>query len=484
MIDDASLAFVHDRHAGQQAPQGVDTGAPGTVVAHEDRHREPFQRRTDGLENGGHGPEGGRLGGFLLLSVLVGPGAAAARVGLVLHQRGIAVALARARAFVPLPEAREGLDGGRPRPAPVRAGLPPGQIPEDGVDRRDDRRQRPVAGGDRLDGDRPLAQAAVLLDHVVEEAVVAAAPAIDRLLDVAHVEEGAGVVLHDLVDQIRQRLPLAVAGILELVEQPVVEPAVEAVVDVEAVGAGRRRFETGRHRARTQQPRQVLEREGPAARQRLGMARLVPLQHQAQAARLLGRPVHLDRDQVAESRAEPGPQVGGNRIRFPVELHLGRGGVRCVLQQLAEHGGAQLLGPGLVGGMRHRRAGDRGADVAHPVAKGRGQALGQVARDAGRRASPFPPALVVGPEAPDLAPAPRRPRMTAVEAVAFGDQPVEGLAELFALLSGTGQTEFGEQRAAAVVLRAVVRGVEETGENRLPQRPGLAALPVHGTRLG
>ena len=67
---------------------------------------------------------------------------------------------------------------------------------------------------------------------MAEQPVVAAAPAVNGLLGVAHVEERAVRILDDFVDQITDRGPLHVAGVLELIEQPVVQVAVEPVVDV------------------------------------------------------------------------------------------------------------------------------------------------------------------------------------------------------------------------------------------------------------
>ena len=77
----------------------------------------------------------------------------------------------------------------------------------------------------------------VLLD-LVEEAVVAPAPEVEALLGVAYVEEGTltGIVLHDLVDEVLQDCPLGTAGVLEFVEEPMVETAVEAELEEEARG--------------------------------------------------------------------------------------------------------------------------------------------------------------------------------------------------------------------------------------------------------
>ena len=68
----------------------------------------------------------------------------------------------------------------------------------------------------------------------VKQRRFAAAPTIDRLLRVADVEEGAlaAGVHNDLFDEGAKHGPLGAAGVLKLVEQPVVEALVDAVGDL------------------------------------------------------------------------------------------------------------------------------------------------------------------------------------------------------------------------------------------------------------
>jgi len=71
---------------------------------------------------------------------------------------------------------------------------------------------------------------------VIKKPGVAAPPAVDGLLDVTYLEERAvlGDVLYHLVDKGLYDGPLQVAGILKLVQEPVVEAAIKTVVNPEA----------------------------------------------------------------------------------------------------------------------------------------------------------------------------------------------------------------------------------------------------------
>ena len=75
------------------------------------------------------------------------------------------------------------------------------------------------------------------VDHA-QEFGIARAPAVEALLEVAHEERRPPLGLfllsaHDLHEVIFEHLPLAGAGVLEFVEEPVLHAAIQAVIDVE-----------------------------------------------------------------------------------------------------------------------------------------------------------------------------------------------------------------------------------------------------------
>ena len=118
-----------------------------------------------------------------------------------------------------------------------------GQLPEDAVDGvEDDGAGAPGLDQRRGDFDGDVAGAVVLGEDAAENARIAAAPFIDRLLGVANVEQGAVAVgvLDDLVDEILDDGPLDEGGVLEFVEEPMEEAGVEAAVEPGAeMGGGR-----------------------------------------------------------------------------------------------------------------------------------------------------------------------------------------------------------------------------------------------------
>ena len=78
----------------------------------------------------------------------------------------------------------------------------------------------------------PLAGAlVVVVEDVEEELRIASPPGVDRLLGVPHIEERTlpPAVLDHLVDKGTQDLPLDPAGVLKLVQEPVVELRIEPV---------------------------------------------------------------------------------------------------------------------------------------------------------------------------------------------------------------------------------------------------------------
>ena len=73
-----------------------------------------------------------------------------------------------------------------------------------------------------------------MCEYLSEEAGIPAAPAVNRLLHIADVEQAALAtgILQDFIYEVGERFPLQIAGILKLIEQPVVESAVKTVIDV------------------------------------------------------------------------------------------------------------------------------------------------------------------------------------------------------------------------------------------------------------
>ena len=74
-----------------------------------------------------------------------------------------------------------------------------------------------------------------MFQDLAKELGVAPAPPVDGLLDISNVEEAAlaAAILQDLIGEIPKDLPLQIAGVLELVEQPMVESAVQTIVNVQ-----------------------------------------------------------------------------------------------------------------------------------------------------------------------------------------------------------------------------------------------------------
>ena len=71
----------------------------------------------------------------------------------------------------------------------------------------------------------------VTVEDFKEESGVTSSPRVDRLLGVTHVEERPlpSAVLDHLVDEGTEHLPLDPAGVLELIEEPVIELRIEPV---------------------------------------------------------------------------------------------------------------------------------------------------------------------------------------------------------------------------------------------------------------
>ena len=142
------------------------------------------------------------------------------------------------------------------------------------------------------DVERPRAQGAgvvvrtpIAFEDVVEEARVAAAPGVDRLLHVPDLEERALLrnVLHRFVNQWFDDGPLQVAGVLELVEEPVVVASIEAVIDAQAIECvGLLAQDGGGLRVQVasgEDDLKIAEGEPPAASHERGVAAFVLVEH-------------------------------------------------------------------------------------------------------------------------------------------------------------------------------------------------------------
>ena len=141
-----------------------------------------------------------------------------------------------------------------------------------GIHRVHDRGARPV----RLDQFARRIRAALPLAR--EDADVAVAPAVDRLLAVADDEDAlVAVRLLRLLDQRTHRLPLLAARVLELVERPRANLRVHAVLEAEALLVGKSRNE----------PRHVGEDEPSRRAHLLRILRLVDGDEREDAAREL-----------------------------------------------------------------------------------------------------------------------------------------------------------------------------------------------------
>lgn len=164
------------------------------------------------------------------------------------------------------------------------AGGDGGEVIEGGVDGFDDGGGGTPGGGEALGLDGGV----VVGGDFVEEAVVAAAPEVEALFGVADVEEGAfaGGVLYDFVDEVLHDGPLGAAGVLEFVEEPMVEAGVEAELEEEAgggVGVG----EEGAALGGAEEAGEVVEAEATGAADALVVVAVVGLEDAVNAAGVL-----------------------------------------------------------------------------------------------------------------------------------------------------------------------------------------------------
>ena len=65
--------------------------------------------------------------------------------------------------------------------------------------------------------------------HSPEQMRIAAAPAINGLLHIAHAEKGPIRILYRLIHQILHHPPLRRAGVLKFIQQPMIKRAVEPI---------------------------------------------------------------------------------------------------------------------------------------------------------------------------------------------------------------------------------------------------------------
>ena len=93
--------------------------------------------------------------------------------------------------------------------------------------------------------------------HSPEQMRIAAAPAIDGLLHIAHAEKGTIRILYRFIQQILHHAPLRRAGILKFIQQPMIKRPIEPVLQRQSI-----RTDSAHDRAAflwRQQHRQVRE---------------------------------------------------------------------------------------------------------------------------------------------------------------------------------------------------------------------------------
>ena len=159
-----------------------------------------------------------------------------------------------------------------------------GAVVKDGVDGFEDRGGGTPGGRELL----CLNGGVVLRGDFMEEAVVAAAPEVEALLGVAHVEEGAfaGGVLHDFVDKVLHDGPLGTAGVLKFVKEPMVEAGVETELEEEA-GGGVAMGEEGTAGLGTEEAGEVGEAEATGAADALVVVAVIGFEDAVDAAGVL-----------------------------------------------------------------------------------------------------------------------------------------------------------------------------------------------------
>ena len=207
--DNRKVGLAGERRGRAAGPEVVEQFPGDVILAHEDATGETARGGIDLLEQGEDGL--GSVPALLLDAALVGRG----------NPGSVALALlVTGHMLLPGPTIQN-LGRGHFRES--------GGIPEGPVDGVDHRRSGSVGNPHAffLDALR------IALPQFPEEPGVPTPPAIDRLFDIPDHKEaaGSGSILDHLVDEVFDGKPLQPAGVLELVEQPVVDPAVEPVVE-------------------------------------------------------------------------------------------------------------------------------------------------------------------------------------------------------------------------------------------------------------
>ena len=147
----------------------------------------------------------------------------------------------------------------------------------------------------------------------VKEAVVSAAPEVEALFGVADVEEGAfaGGVLYDFVDEVFDDGPLGTAGVLEFVEEPMIEAGVEAEFEEEAggrVGVG----EEGGVFGGAEEAGEVGETEATGAADESVVVVVIGLEDAVDTAGVLEGELEVVRDDGVDAGKEGGVEWGAD----------------------------------------------------------------------------------------------------------------------------------------------------------------------------
>ena len=218
--------------------------------------------------------------------------------------------------------------------------------PVDGVEDDGAGAPRMDERGGFLDG-RFGAGAVVLGQNAPEKPRIAAAPLVDGLLDVAHVEQRAVAVgiLENFVHQVFDDGPLEQRGVLEFVEQPVAEAGVEPEIH-QRPQARRRRPGGG-----IQQMGDVVERQLPGADNVVAAVAAVGRQQLVEAPGASDLFAEEDEADLREGAGQRGLRFGRQGNLRPADLDgiadafwIGKGPVEAVREGVLEIEIAALAG--------------------------------------------------------------------------------------------------------------------------------------------
>ena len=75
---------------------------------------------------------------------------------------------------------------------------------------------------------------AVVIENGTEQPWIPTAPTVNRLLHIPNIKQTASpaVILKNLIKKVVQHSPLQITGVLKLVQQPVIQLTVQAIIDV------------------------------------------------------------------------------------------------------------------------------------------------------------------------------------------------------------------------------------------------------------